>query len=208
MACYFPRHYSLDTYNSALSIHRVFAEVPESALGLSRNGKPSTDSEISMAVVDLIPLCLDPHATGGESYFLRVKTAAGKVFINGSTGSSAVRDAYRKCLVRIKAEVDAVTGIDDVGVVHASDPKPDRGDGLMDKTAGLMDWRLRTLVSPSCTIRVDHADNVIYVRGSAPFKDDYKIISSLETDLPMFPHVSRFDMSGVVGAWFDTPKGK
>ncbi len=208
MASYLPRHYSLDTYNFALSLHRVFAEVPDLAIGVGGSGKPSTDSEISMAVVDLIPLCLDPHATGGESYFLRVKTVAGKVFIDGSTGSLAVRDAYRKCLVRMKAEVEAITGIDDVGVVHATDPKPDRGDGSMDQTAGVMDWRLGTLVSSSCTIRVDHAGNVIYVRGSAPYKDDYEIISSFHTNLPMFPHVSRIDISGVLGWWFSRPKEK
>lgn len=196
------------TNNHALYDGRVYTDTPVLEIRLPGNVQRTTDPAISKLVVDLIAACLDPSATSIRSYFFRIETVNGKVSIAGSTDSSMMRDAYRKCLVRIKAEIKGVNGIDDVGVVHASDPKPQWGDGLMDTAACAIGWMLGRELSPTSTIRVDHSDNVIYVRGSVPYVEDYKIVSSLVEELPMFPHVSRIDFSGVLCSGFNKPLQK
>ncbi|WP_313458361.1 hypothetical protein [Stenotrophomonas sp.] len=209
MVRYVPPASSLSNLNSTLYEDRVHADVPNAAIELTRDSLLTTDPAISMSVVDTIASCLDPFATGSRCYYLRVATVNGNVSIAGSTGSPAVRDAYRKCLARAKAEVKGINGIDDIAVVHASDPRPERGEGLMDITASYVDLRMRSILSPTCAIRVDHANQVIFIRGSVLYNEDYEIVSGFQKNLPnQWAHISKVDISDVLNVGCDKPLPK
>lgn len=192
--------------------YRVYADRPVPAGEPIGDASVKKDFKITMRVVDLISLCLKPHATTEDNYHdyqLKVATKNGSVSVVGSTKSKAMRDAYQKCLIQAKAEIAGIVDINDVGVIHASDSEPRRGDGLMDSTAKNVDMRLKGVLSSKCVIRVDHADRVIFIRGSVFYKEDYEIVSGLKQALPdQEAHIKSVDISGLLNAGFDKPVSK
>lgn len=195
--------------SAAIADYRVYADRPVPLGTAVSIDSFSNDFGITMEVVDLIGLCLDLHSSDGKSYLLRVATLNGRVSVVGSTDSQALRDACRKCLIRAKAEIAGIADINDVGVVHASDPRPERGEGLMDSTAKYVDLRLRSILSPTCVIRVDHVDNVIFIRGSVLYLEDYEIVSTFKEHLPnQWEQIHSVDISGVLCSGFNKPLPK